>query len=158
MILTQKETMLLQEMKSQEQLCIEKYSRASSQSNCPQLKQIFTQLGQQEQQHLNTINQMTSGTVPATGNSQQQGQQQQQQQQTPKVGGGSSISAQQKQQDAYLCQDMLATEKYVSSVYDTCVFEFKDVGMRNALNHIQKEEQEHGKKIYDYMSQNGMYN
>ena len=28
--------------------------------------------------------------------------------------------------------------------------------MRDALNHFQKEEQEHGKKLYDYMSQNGM--
>jgi len=29
--------------------------------------------------------------------------------------------------------------------------------MRDALNHIQKEEQEHGKMLYDYMSVNGMY-
>ena len=29
--------------------------------------------------------------------------------------------------------------------------------MRNALNHIQKEEQEHGKKLYDYMSQHNIY-
>ncbi|MDE7300442.1 MAG: spore coat protein, partial [Lachnospiraceae bacterium] len=44
-----------------------------------------------------------------------------------------------------------------SHLYDTCIFEFKDEGARNVLNHIQKEEQEHGKMIYDYMSTNSMY-
>jgi len=37
------------------------------------------------------------------------------------------------------------------------VFEFSDTAVRDALNHIQKEEQEHGDKIYKYMAQNGMY-
>ncbi len=53
--------------------------------------------------------------------------------------------------------DVLATEKHASHLYDTCIFEFNDENARNALNHIQKEEQEHGKMIYDYMSVNGMY-
>ena len=60
-------------------------------------------------------------------------------------------------QDAYLCRDALSTEKHVSSVYDTSVFEFRDQPARDALGHIQSEEQEHGKQIYDYMSANGMY-
>ena len=29
--------------------------------------------------------------------------------------------------------------------------------VRQTLNHIQKEEQEHGKLLYDYMKVNGMY-
>ena len=37
-------------------------------------------------------------------------------------------------------------------------FEFTENNIRDVLNHIQKEEQEHGKAIYDYMAQNGMYN
>ena len=52
---------------------------------------------------------------------------------------------------------VLAGEKHVSGLYDTCVFEFRDGQARNALNHIQKEEQEHGKQLYDYMTVNGMY-
>ena len=70
----------------------------------------------------------------------------------------SGCTAQQKQQDAFLCTDLLSNEKYVSSSYDTSIFEFRDSSIRSALNHIQKEEQEHGKMIYDYMAQNGMYN
>ncbi len=62
-----------------------------------------------------------------------------------------------KQKDSYLCTDLLSTEKHVSSVYNTAIFEFKDTGIRDVLNHIQKEEQRHGEQIYNYMSQNGMY-
>jgi spore coat protein CotF len=56
-----------------------------------------------------------------------------------------------------LCNDMLMTEKYVSGTYDTAIFEFQDTNMRKALNHIQKEEQEHGEGIFNYMSSHGMY-
>ncbi|HBM76400.1 MAG TPA: spore coat protein, partial [Clostridiaceae bacterium] len=35
---------------------------------------------------------------------------------------------------------------------------FRDPNMRQALNHIQKEEQEHGEAIYNYMESKGMYN
>ena len=62
-----------------------------------------------------------------------------------------------KENDCFLCTDLLATEKHASHLYDTCIFEFKDEGVRSVLNHIQKEEQEHGKKIYDYMAVNAMY-
>ena len=44
----------------------------------------------------------------------------------------------------------------MSSVYDTCIFEFTDANAREALNHIQKEEQEHGQMLYDYMAAHGM--
>jgi rubrerythrin len=59
-----------------------------------------------------------------------------------------------KQMDAYLCQDALDTEKHVSALYDTCIFEFKGEDARSMLNQIQKQEQEHGKRIYDYMAAN----
>ena len=49
-------------------------------------------------------------------------------------------------------------EKYVSATYNTSIFEFRDENIRKVLNHIQTEEQGHGKKIYDYMHQHGMYN
>lgn len=152
MELTQKETLLLKDMKGQEQTCVEKYGRYASEACDGQLKNLFTQLGQIEQQHLNTINQMMSGTVPSM---QAGGSQQQQQSSTPTY--TASGSEQNKQKDSYLCTDALSTEKHVSSVYDTGIFEFKDANIRNVLNHIQKEEQQHGEQIYNYMSQNGMY-
>lgn len=215
MTLTQKESTLLKDLRTQEQLCVDKYTKYSSEACDAQLKNLFSQIRDREQQHIQTLDQIASGTVPqmAQGGSQQQsqmtagsqqqqpqmqaGSQQQQSQmqagsqQQPQMQGGSQQqqpqmqagsqqqqsqmqagsqqqsqtmqfrpsngSAQEKQKDAYLCHDALSTEKHVSSTYNTCIFEFRDSAVRNALNHIQKEEQQHGEQLYNYMSANGMY-
>lgn len=153
MHLTQKETSLLKDMQTTEKLCIEKYNKHSSCAVDPQLKTLFSQIAQTEQQHLDTLNQIESGTVPqmqAGGSSSQQGKTSF----TATYGAGEN---QDKLNDSYLCTDLLATEKHTSALYNTCIFEFTDANIRNTLNHIQKEEQEHGQKLYDYMSANGMY-
>ncbi|MBD5637099.1 demethoxyubiquinone hydroxylase family protein [Clostridium botulinum] len=150
--LTQKEQLLLQDQKSHEELCIKKYTNYANQSNDPQLKQIFLNNAQEEQEHLNSINQLLSGQIPNV-NSQQNNQQQQNSQMQPGTGTGLE-----SKNDADLCTDLLATEKYVSSTYDTAIFEFRDPNIRNVLNHIQKEEQQHGEAIYKYMESKGMYN
>lgn len=152
MQLTQKETSFLKDLKEQEQTCVEKYNKYSAEASDGQLKGLFTQIGQTEQQHLDTINQIMSGTVPAM---QSGGNKQPQLNFTPVYNVGASNQS--KQKDSYLCTDLLSTEKHVSSVYNTAVFEFKDTNIRNVLNHIQKEEQQHGEQIYNYMAQNGMY-
>lgn len=160
MTLSQKETILLQDLKSHEKLCIEKYSQYSSEACDGQLKNLFSQIGQTEQEHLNTIEQIMGGTVPSMNNSSGGGQSNSSSQQsggTQSASSAYSSNSSGKQRDQFLCSDLLSTEKHVSSVYDTCIFEFKDEQIRNALNHIQKEEQQHGKQIYDFMSTNGMY-
>ena len=153
--LTQKEMYLLQDQKSHEELCIKKYTKYVNQAQCPQLKQIFSSHAQQEQQHLNIINQILSGQVP-TLNQQQQTQQNMQNQNVQNQSSMQSGTA--NQNDADMCNDILATEKYVSGTYDTAIFEFEDANIRQVLNHIQKEEQQHGEHIYNYMKSKGMYN
>ena len=69
----------------------------------------------------------------------------------------SSADSPQKQNDCYLCSDVLTMEKHASHLYDTCVFEFRDADARSVLNDIQAQEQHHGKVIYDYMAANAMY-
>lgn len=149
---TQKETSLLKDLKEQEQICIEKYNKHSTDANDQQLKNLFTQLGQAEKQHLDTINQIMSGTVPQM---QSGGNQHKQLTFTPTY--TANDNSPNKQKDSYLCTDLLSTEKYVSSAYNTSIFEFRDTNIRDILNHIQKEEQQHGEQIYNYMAQNGMY-
>ena len=125
MKLTQKESMLLQDLKTSEEICI-------------------------EEEHLNTINQLISGKVPMMGNGQNgQGS-------GGQPGDGQATKQSKSKADEYMLKDALDTEKHVSSVYDTCIFEFTDAGARSALNHIQKEEQEHGQMLYDYMAAHGM--
>lgn len=150
MNLSEKESTLLQDLKSHEQLCVEKYAKYSSDASSNQLKDLFNRLGGTEQQHLDTINQIMGGIVPQMSSG---GQQNTSSSQSFKA----DYSNGSKQKDQFLCQDSLTTEKHVSSMYDTCIFEFKDPGIRNALNHIQKEEQQHGEQIYSFMEQNGMY-
>lgn len=149
--LTQKERMLLEDQKSHEEICVQKYSQYASQASDPELKQLFSTYQGQEQKHLDTINQILAGQQP----NMQQGQQQQPQGAAQQQFGRLQQAGQQN--DAALCQDMLMTEKYVSDTYDTAIFEMSDTNVRQALNHIQKEEQQHGEGIFGYMQKKGMY-
>lgn len=149
MQLTQKESSLLKDLKTQEALCAEKYTKHAALAHDPQLKNLFSDLAQVERAHLKMIQDMTEGQVPDIS------------------GGGTAMPSTftmaytgettEKKEDAYLCQDVLSMEKHASHLYDTCIFEFTTDNARNLLNHIQKQEQEHGKKIYDYMTANSMY-
>lgn len=149
--LTQKERMLLEDEKSHEQLCIDKYTNYANETNDAQLKQILLNNAEAEKQHFNTLNQMLNGQIPdlnASQNSNQQSNTNIQQQ----PAGMMNVS------DQEICKDLLMDEKYVSSTYDTAIFEFRDPNARDVLNHIQKEEQQHGQAIYQYMESKGMYN
>lgn len=171
--LSKKEELLLKDQKSHEEVCIEKYTNYAEQAQDPELKQLFNQYLSQEEQHLNTLNQIMSGQVPNLqaqqgGQSGQQGQQSQQsgQNQNSQQSGqnqqygmqSSKSTGMVEQSDIELCKDVLMTEKYVSNTYDTAIFEFRDTNIRNALNHIQKEEQQHGEGVFNYMYSKGMYN
>lgn len=163
MQLTPKEKYLLEDQKSHEEMCIKKYTNYAQQAQDPVLKTLFESHAKKEAEHLNSINQILSGTVPNVsqgqqGGQSQQGMQGQQNQQTSATMVGNQQTGMVNQSDKDLCQDVLATEKYVSGTYDTAIFEFRDTNIRKVLNHIQKEEQQHGEDIFNYMQSHGMYN
>ncbi len=149
MQLTQKEKDLLKDLKTEEDICAKKYAKYSSCAKDPQLKNLFSQISSIETGHLNTLKEIECGNVPTMSAGSGEG--------TPTFSetykGGESDD---KSADCYLCTDLLNTEKHASGLYDTCIFEFTDENVRNVLNHIQKEEQTHGKMLYDYMSKNNM--
>ncbi|WP_035294286.1 ferritin-like domain-containing protein [Clostridium sp. KNHs214] len=161
MNLSQKETMLLQDQKSHEQLCIEKYTNYANRATDSNLKQMFLNHASQEQEHLNTINQMLNGQVPnlnqqSTGGTQNSTNSSMQNNSTPS-NNSTAAAGMDNVADGKLCEDLLMTEKYVSNTYDTTIFEFKDSHAREVLNHIQKEEQKHGEDIFNYMNSKGLY-
>jgi spore coat protein CotF len=158
--LTEKERLLLEDQKRHEQVCVEKYQAYANQAQDPALKQLFNSYSQQEQQHLNSVNQMLNGQIPTTSSqqSQQSSQSKQSIQNSMQNTTSSASQGAAAQNDKALCTDMLMTEKFVSGAYDTTIFEFADPNARQVLNHIQKEEQEHGQGIFQYMQSNGMYN
>lgn len=152
MQLSQKETSLLKDMKDTEKLCVDKYTQGAQQAKDPQLRQLFISISQIEQGHYDTLTKIENGQCPpqSSGNSSSQ--------QSPTFTENyGPADSEDKKNDAFLASDLLATEKHASHLYDTCVFEFKDENIRNTINHIQKEEQEHGKQLYDYMQKNNMY-
>ncbi len=148
--LTTKENGLLKDLKGQEQLCIDKYTRYSSEAKSTELAQLFSDMAQTEREHLRTINEMMEGKTPVMpqtiGNSNNQN-----------TSSYAYENEEDRKHDAFLCTDMLATEKHASSIYDVSVFEFSSPENRRTLNHIQAEEQQHGEQLYKYMSQNNMY-
>lgn len=161
--LTKKETSLLKDQQNHEKVCIQKYQTYASQATDPELKQLLNTYAGQEQQHLNTINQMLNGEVPTLSSSSSQSNQQSGVQSSVTSSATSSPStsyrvATNNQNDSDFCNDMLMTEKFVSGAYDTAIFECVDTNIRQALNHIQKEEQGHGEGLFQYMQANGMYN
>ena len=158
--LSQKETMLLQDQKKHEELCIQKYQTYAQQAQDPQLKQLFNTLAQQEQQHLNTVNQLLNGQIPSMQQSQSlgQGQQKQSLQNQYTQAAQNAVPGQANQNDIGLCNDMLVTEKYISNTYDNTIFESTNANVRQVLNHIQKEEQQHGEAIFNYLQSQGAYN
>ena len=152
MTLTTKETDILKDLKGQEQLCIEKYSKYKDQACDPQLKAIFSELKTTEENHLQTICRIMNGEEVSMGSEMKKAG-------ADKFNGGQySLGEDCKQNDAFLCKDALSMEKHVSGVYNTGLFEFSSPILRDTLAHIQKEEQNHGEKLYSYMAACGMYN
>ncbi len=152
MQLTQKEASLLKDLKDQEKLCVDKYRRYAEEAHDPQLKTLFSRIADTEQGHYDTLCTIEAGQTPSMSG-------------TPSASGnGTTFTAtygvaetQEKKDDCYLCSDLLTTEKHAASMYNTCVFEFAQPPLRDALNHIQTEEQGHGESLYNYMKTNGMY-
>lgn len=151
MNLTQKETGLLQDLKGQEQLCVEKYTKYSCDACSTELKNLFSDIAKVEQSHLNTVNSMLQGTVPVIPQGILKNESNKWCQ---KICYADQQSA---NIDKFLASDMLATEKHVSSLYDVSVFELGDPNARRVLNHIQAEEQQHGEQLYAFMTANGFY-
>lgn len=151
MNLTNKETDLLKDMKGAEELCIEKYTRYAREAKCPELKSLLNDLVDTEREHLKSINDLISGNEPTSVSSSIKA--------NNDLCKACSVyqNEDDKKNDKFILSDMLSTEKHVSSVYNTGVFEFKSPMARKLLSHIQSEEQQHGEMLYAFMNANGMY-
>ena len=63
MILTEKETNAIEDLKTQEQACIEKYTKYSNQAKDPVLKELFEEIARDEQKHFDSLDQVIKGKV-----------------------------------------------------------------------------------------------
>ncbi|WP_367924476.1 spore coat protein [uncultured Ruthenibacterium sp.] len=147
---TQKEKNFLKDLQNEEKLCVQKYHKAAEAACDPTLRHMLEKLENAEQNHCDTVAQMLDGKIPSQNTKQQNGRTLSAKQMK------SNATRAQKQSDSYLLNDLLATEKYVSGVYNTAVFEFNDPAARQVLSAIQQQEQGHGKELAAYMQANGM--
>ena len=110
MNLNQKETGLVSDLKGQEEICIEKYSKYAEEAGDSQLKELFRGIASVERQHLSTLNSIEKGQNPSPSGS--------------GSGSGSGSSLPQSftkapasadcEKDRFLCSDLLSTEKHAS--------------------------------------------
>lgn len=151
MQLTEKENNVIKDLQTQEKTCVEKYRFYEQSANDTRLKELFHRIGDEEQEHFNSLGQVLRGEVPnvAAAKSGMEGYR-------PEATYSSGDNSEEKRHDQFLCTDCIATEKLVSSTYNDDVFRFSATNVRKLLNHVQTEEQNHAEMIYKYKTTNGM--
>ena len=151
MVLTEKEQTTIEDLRTQEQSCIEKYKRYGQEAKDPVLRDLFGNLQQEEEKHYNSLGQVLNGTVPSCNCNDRDGAQYQ-----PKATYDSLTNSEDKKNDCFLATDCIGTEKMVSGTYNNDVFAFGDSKVRKLLADIQIEEQNHAEMLYKYKTVNGM--
>lgn len=151
MKLSEKEKTVLKDLQTQEQTCIMKYKKYGNDAKDPVLKKLFKTLANNEQKHVDTLEQVLQGTVPSCDCNDTQGQDYE-----PEATYDASSKSKDKTDDAFLATDSITSEKMVSSEYNTNVFVFADAAIRKILADIQIEEQNHAEMLYKYKTANGM--
>ena len=129
MVLTEKERATIEDLRTQEQSCVEKYKRYGQEAKDPVLQELFARLEKEEQKHY---------------------------QYQPKATYDSMTNPEDKKNDCFLATDCIGTEKMVSGEYNSDVFVFGDPDVRKLLADIQIEEQNHAEMLYKYKTVNGM--
>lgn len=149
MKLNQKEVQLITELKTQEQLCVQKYDFYAKQAKDPALKSLFKKLLKYEQNHYDMLDELSKGTVPHIRTKSPLAAKYEPQGTHP----GDQAS---KDFDKFLCTDIIATEKYVATAYNDDLFYFASTDVRNVLNAILTDEQNHAEMIWKYKVANKM--
>lgn len=151
MILKEKEMMALKDLQTQEKSCIQKYGKYTKEARDAVLQDLFRTIQKEEQTHYESLEQVISGTVPKSDCNDDNGRNY-----NPQATYSAGVESEDKANDCYLATDCIATEKLVSSEYNSDVFTFGDSDIRKLLADMQIEEQNHAEMLYKYKTVNGM--
>lgn len=151
MILTEKETTIIRDLKTQEKSCVEKYGRYAKEAKDEELKQLFKRIEEEEKRHMETLSKILEGNTPCCDCNDNRAKEY-----TPKGNYASVMDSEDKKNDCFLATDCIGTEKLVSGEYNSDVFVFGDEKIRKALADIQIEEQNHAEMLYKYKVANKM--
>lgn len=151
MVLTSKEITALEDLRTQEQSCIDKYTKYEKEAKDTVLKNLFSQLAKEEQKHYDTLSQMIDGNIPKCDCNDSKGADY-----NPKATYACCADSEDKKHDCFLATDCIGTEKLVSCEYNTDVFIFGEPSIRKVLADIQIEEQNHAEMLWKYKEVNCM--
>ncbi len=149
MKLNQKECQLVTELKAQEKLCVQKYDFYAKQAKDPELKKLFKTLLKQEQTHYDMLQSLSEGNIPKITNRKPLSANYEPQK-------SHSGNKEDLEFDKFLCTDLITTEKYVATDYNNDLFYFVSPEVRNVLNAIMTDEQNHAEMIWKYKQANKM--
>ncbi len=149
--LTPEQKTTLKDLQTQEQVCIDKYTKYASEAKDVVLQNLFTTLKGCEQKHYDALGQMIQGTVEPCDCNSAKGQEY-----APKATYTAGANEKDKADDSFLATDAITSEKLVSGEYNSDIFAFGDANVRKYLAHIQIEEQNHAEMLYKYKEVNNM--
>ncbi|MBE6023727.1 MAG: ferritin-like domain-containing protein [Cellulosilyticum sp.] len=151
MSLNQKEESLIKDLQEQEKLCIQKYTRYEQQAHDVELKNLFDTLRENEINHYEALEALKNNETekPEINHLDAANY-------CPKSTYTKEMNNREKEDDAYFCTDSIATEKFISTSYNNDLFQFASTEVRDTLNQIQTDEQNHAEMIYKYKTANGM--
>lgn len=149
--LTEKERYIIEDLKSQEKLCMQKYAFYEEMAYDPELSNLFARIKSSEQKHYDSLNQVLNGTVSEVDTNDYSGERY-----TPDASYHQNSNKTEKDHDSFLCTDAITMEKYVSSAYNFDLFQFGNNKLRRLLNDIETEEQNHAEMLYKYKVANSM--
>lgn len=149
--LTEKERFIIEDLKSQEKLCIQKYAFYEEMAYDPDLSELFSQIRESEEKHLNSLNEVLNGNVMDSDVNDDSGANY-----VAKTEYHQSSNNAEKEHDSFLCTDAITMEKYVSGAYNFDLFQFSNSKLRKLLADIEVEEQNHAEMLYKYKKANAM--
>jgi rubrerythrin len=151
MVLSEKERNVICDLQTQEKSCIEKYKKYAGEAHDSELKNLFETLQRKEQQHYNSLQKVLDGDVLGCNCNDSDGEDYE-----PKATYDKLDDSEEKKSDCFLATDCIASEKLVSSEYNSDVFAFANSKLRKLLADIQIEEQNHAEMLWKYKTANGM--
>ncbi len=156
MILTEKETTTIEDLRTQEQSCIAKYNKYKTEAKDPVLRDLFEELEKNEQKHYDALTQILEGNCAKSSSCDLETDYERARDYEPKATYDEMTNSEDKKHDCYLATDCIGTEKLVSGEYNSDVFVFGNGEIRKVLAQIQIEEQNHAQMLWKYKTANGM--
>ena len=151
MNLTEKEQYIIDDLISQEKLCIQKYAFYEHMAYDPELQQLFADIKKKEQKHLKSLNDVKQGMIAESDVNDESAKKYK-----PSTMYHKTSTQEEKEHDAFLCTDSITMEKYVSGAYNFDLFQFGNNKLRKLLADIEVEEQNHAEMLYKYKVANAM--